>query len=274
MEWHGNLPQEITEQIKSRIPNVNDGRFNLAIDYNISLSITDHLNNTNLVGAIECLMDARKRFSQIQYSLYQALTCVTWNREFTSTSSEENAIFAGQYYLSYVSLLLYAAAEDIASFIIRFMNIKADISVYFKTDKGKRKLKGMKFPSDHVKVGIFLRENYKGHPLTNICSNLKADQDWQKALDYRNTWVHDKPPSIKGSGVEFTREKNSAIDSNGNQVTYLSLPKQEYTIDDLMDICLKAGEAFATALAELAEIVINDRAELSKMFIQPDKDQP
>lgn len=105
-----------------------------------TLIITDHLNNTNLIGAIECLDDARKRYSQIQYSLYEAHTNVIWNREFTSQPCEGNAIFTGEYYLSYATLLMYAVAEDLSFFITYFLNIEKDIKVFYDSEEGKRKL--------------------------------------------------------------------------------------------------------------------------------------
>ncbi|MCJ7530802.1 MAG: hypothetical protein MUO64_07190 [Anaerolineales bacterium] len=274
MDWHGNLPKEKIDQIIFKIPNINYERFRLAVDINYSLSITDHLNNTNLIGAIECLDDARKRYSQIQYSLYEALTCVIWNQEFAIQPCEENSIFTGEYYLSYATLLMYAAAEDIASFIVHFMNISAEIKTYFDSEKGKRKLKRIIFPSDHVKVGVFLRENYEGYSITNICLKLKDNNDWNKALERRNAWVHEKPPSIKGSSVEFTREKNVIVDANGNNVMVLKAPPQDYSIDDLCNIVLNATKALAITLAELAEIVINEKEVLKNTFIQPSEDQP
>jgi len=273
MDWHGNLPQEKFEQIILRIPSVNDERFRLAVDVNFSLSITDHLNNTNLIGAMECLDDARKRYSQIQYSLYEAHTCVIWNREFTSQPCEENAILTGEYYLSYATLLMYAVAEDLSFFITYFLNIEKDIKVFYDSEEGKRKLEKANITSNAAKVGIFLSKKFKEHPLTNAIVKLHNNPDWIKALEYRNTWVHDKPPSIKGGGVEFTRDKKFTVDANGNEVTFLTAPQQKYSIDDLLDIGLKASEALAGTLAELAEIVINEKEALKNTFIQPNKDQ-
>ena len=274
MDWHGNLPKEKIDQIIFKVPNINDERFRLAVDINFSLSITDHLNNTNLIGAIECLDDARKRYSQIQYSLYEALTCVIWNREFAIQPCEENAIFTGEYYLSYATLLMYAAAEDISFFIVHFLNIDVDIKAFFDTEEGKRKLESGNITSNAAKVGIYLFENNNGHPVTNIICKLHNNSDWHKALEYRNTWVHEKPPSIKGAGGEFTRKKNVIVDANGNEVMIIKAPPQKYSIDDLCNIVLNATKALAITLAELAEIVITEKEVLKNTFIQPSEDKP
>jgi len=274
MDWHGNLPKEEVGKIILRIPNINNERFRLAIDINLFLINTDHLNNTNLIGAIECLDDARKRYSQIQYSLYEALTCVIWNREFALQPCEKNAIFTGEYYLIYATLLMYAAAEDISAFIIHFMNINTDIKAFFESKKGKRKLEKEDVTSNAAKIGIYLFEKNRGHPITKIILKLHKNSDWQKALEYRNTWVHEKPPTIKGSGVEFTREKNVTVDANGNKFITIKAPLQKYSINDLCDIGLNVTEALAITLAELAEIIINEKEVLqNNTFIQPSKDQ-
>jgi hypothetical protein len=272
MDWHGNLPKERKDQIILRVPNINDERFSMAVNYDLSSSITDHLKNTNLVGAIECLDDARKRYSQIQYSLYEALTCVIWNREFALQPCEENAKFTGIYYLSYATLLMYAAAEDISFFIIHFLNIDEKIKAFFVSEEGKRKLEKGSVTSNAARVGIYLFENKRDHPISTIILKLHKNIDWQKALEYRNRWVHEKPPSIKGAGVEFTREKNIIVDANGNNVMIIKAQPQNYSIDDLCNIVQNATKALVVALVELAEIVINEKEVLKYSFIQPSED--
>jgi hypothetical protein len=116
MDWHGNLSKEKIDQIILSIPNIDDERFRLAVNIDFGLIIINQIKSTNLIGAIECLDDARKRYSKIQYSLYEAFTCIFWNREQALQPSEENAILTGEYYLSYATLLMYAVAEDILFF--------------------------------------------------------------------------------------------------------------------------------------------------------------
>lgn len=123
------------------------------------------------------------------------------------------------------------------------------------------------------KVGIYLYENMKTNEITNVVLGLKNDPDWKKALKYRGDWVHNKPPSIKGLSSEFVRKNKIKTDKNGNKIMYIGAQKQEYTIDQWLDITLHATEAITSILSNIIETAIIRKSEMRNLFIDPKKDQ-
>jgi hypothetical protein len=273
MELRGEITKEMTEHINQKIPKVMEEKFLIATSLNLSISLVDICTDSNLQGAIVCLTDAGKKFSFLQFTLFEALACLAWYRRFSPQSSEKEVIVTGKYYLDYATQLLYAIGEDISWFIIFLLNIEEAINTYFKSSDGKKKLKNMRLVSKMGKVGIYLHENMEANEITNIVIRLKNDPNWKKALKYRGDWVHNGPPNIKGLGNEFVRKNKICIDKNGNKVTYIGAQKQKYTIDQWVDITLHATEALTSALSDFIEIAIERKCEIKKFFINPKQEQ-
>lgn len=267
----GDISDELMRQIDQRIPKIDMERFFLATTPDWGITLLDFCSDSNFHGTIECLSDAEKRFSFLQYTLFEAFACLAWYRNNLSESNEKEKTIIGKYYLDYANQLLYATGEDISWFIIFYLNIEESLGVYFKSEEGKKKLEKKRLISKMGKVGIYLKENFSGNPITEIVVRLKNDINWNKALKYRDEWVHNKPPGIIGMGNEFIRKNKITKDKNGKKVMYLGAHKQEYTIEQWLDITLHATEALASILSELLELVIQKRIEMKNHFIDPQK---
>ena len=98
--------------------------------------------------------------------------------------------------------------------------------------------------------------------ITSIVSNLHKNPDWKKALDYRNTWVHDKPPIISGLGNEFPRKIHRiTTDATGAKNLEILGGVPQYSIDQLLHVTSNATQALSTALSEIVEMVLSDNGK-------------
>ena len=255
MNLHGILSEYTTDQINSKIPLIDEDKFSRATSLTLRAIFSDLSNETNLKGAIECLKDARKRFELIRIGLFEAMACITWHRnQAAQAPDEESAIITGKFYLDYVMLLMYATAEDLSYFITHLYNID--------NIKINANLKKKNLVSHASKVGVYLSKNMPNDKITAIVLQLKDDPDWSNVLSYRDKWVHEKPPVLYGSDLELTRKKLIVKNDNGTKTMYIAGPKQEYTIDQLLEMGLNATKALALALSSILEVLIEEREKM------------
>ena len=248
------LPNEKIKEIESTIPKLNSW-----INYNVlGTSINDLLNGTNTSAALVCLEDARNRFSFIQTALFEAQAKIAWYLEISPNAPDEfQATASGKFFLDYVTLLLYAIGEDISFFIIHYFNL--NITDYVKRPEIQAILDKKKISSNAGKVALYLSREMKNAKITGIISNLHKNPDWKKAIDYRNTWVHDKPPIISGLGNEFPRKiLRISTDETGKKNLEILSGVPKYSIDQLLHVASNATQALSTALFEIVGMVLSD----------------
>ena len=255
MDIYDYLPSKKIEEIDSKIPKINSW-----IKYNVlSTSVNDLLNGTNTSAALVCLDDARNRFSFIQTALFEAQAKIAWYLEISPNAPDEfQATASGKFFLDYVTLLLYAIGEDISFFITHYFNV--NITEYVKRPEIHSTLEKKKVSSNAGKVALYLSKELKDARITNIVSNLHKNPDWKKALDYRNTWVHDKPPIISGLGNEFPRtiHRISTDETTGIKNLEILGGVSQYSINQLLQVVSNAAEALSIALLEIVEMVLSD----------------
>lgn len=263
----GSIPDDKRDQIDQTIPSL-DPRLFLATVPGLITGMHDLFNEAKLGVAIECLNDARKRFFFVQTALFEAQACLVWYRELTPDAPlEGQAIMGCKFYLDYVTLLLYATAEDLSFFIFYFLGLEESLTTFLDEPATKQQLTRKKISSNAGKVGLFLAKRMLDHPITHIILKLHRDQAWKIALDYRNTWVHDKPPIVSGLGIEFSRDKHLVIGDDGKRRLYIgggTHPK--FVIDDLLTTVLNATQALADTFSHITRIVIEEREALGEVF--------
>ena len=136
-------------------------------------------------------------------ALREAYACLIWYREFSEQEHREIVATAtGKFYVDYAALLLYATAEDISYFVTNLLGIESESRDYIQDPKNAKRIEKKKISSNAARVGIFLAEKYKDQEITRTLLDLHKDHSWQEAMNYRNTWVHDKPAIIKGLGIQ------------------------------------------------------------------------
>lgn len=263
----GTLTDDKRKQIEQTIPQI-DSRLLLAVFPGFITSMHDLLNEAKLGVAIECLSDARKRFSLVQTGLFEAQACLTWYRELTPDAPLDlQAVTSCKFYLDYVTLLLYATAEDISFFILYFLDLEAILRVFLEEPTTKQQMAKKRISSHAGKIGYFLAQRMRDHPITAAILLLHKNPDWKTAIDYRNTWVHDKPPIIAGLGIEFSRHKHVVTGDDGNRTLYVGGGTDpQFTVEQLLTTILSAAHALADTLSHITTIVIGEREALGEVF--------
>ena len=263
----GLLSTKKLEEISNLLPAL-DNRFGLATFQEPGVDIQDLDRRSTLGVALVCLNDAGQRFYQTRIALHEAFACLSWYREESPKAPLElQAIALGKFYADYAALLLYAIREDIATFITYFLGIDADLKQYLIDPQIVYKLEGMKVSSNAAKIGIYMRDKFPDHSITKAILWLHSNRHWKKAIEYRNLWVHEKPPIIYGLGIEYDRESRVEESDDGKKSIGLGGgSKAKYTVDQLLEIVLSATFALAKTLSELVGILICRREEFGEKF--------
>ncbi|HEU5101504.1 MAG TPA: hypothetical protein VFU22_20920 [Roseiflexaceae bacterium] len=253
----GQLPEHKLQEIDSLLPQLDD-RFPFAAFPGPSVDLYDLTHNGHLGISLACLSDSGYRLQEMRLGLHEAYACLAWYREETAQPSEFEAVLTSRFYIDHVAMLLYAAAEDIAAFIINFLECQ-DGFVRFAQN-----LRNARVTSNAAKVGMFLRQHFADHDITNIIFTLHRTPEWDQALEYRNKWVHEQPPLVDGLGIQLNRL--SRISEDGTSISFGGGAPPEYTIDQLLEIMHQATIAFAACFSQLLDIVIQRREALGERF--------
>lgn len=254
MEFYEFLSDEQVREIDSKIPKIERW-----INYSVlGIGICDIVNGTEINPALVCLEDARNRYSFVQTALFEGQAKMKWYLEIMQDAPNKDAAVAcGKYYFDYVTLLLYAIAEDIADFLIKYYNI--DITNFKKRPEIKTILERDNRTSKAGTVGLYLQKEMGNEKISKIISTLITNRSWHYAIEYRNDWVHKKPPIISELGDELPRDMyREETDANGNKryTVLAGIPK--YSINELLQIIINASRALTIALCEIAEMVVSD----------------
>ena len=201
--------------------------------------------------AAACFRDIKITLAETRYALLESLAHKIWYREKTDPPNELNAVFFGRFYADDAALRLYSAAEHLAKAIVYILNIDDNI---IKTNRS-----GSRFGT----IRKILLQKKPKHPITRAIDALYKSKEWKSTVKYRDSWVHQQPPIIKGLGVVYERkrrwkrsEKDRTLEIGGGG------DKAQYSIDDVLGfICLSLSQ-FKDTLATVLGFYI---AELNKM---------
>lgn len=259
----GELPKEKLEEIESKLPVV-DSRSLLIYSQSLGVAIHDIKAKGNLGEALVCFEDAIARFKQVRMALHETYAGLIWYRELTPNAPNEiTAVFVSKFYLDYAALILYAIGEDVAAFVTSFLNIEKQVKKFWSDEKRQNK----SVSSNAAKVGLYLDKNLPDHPLTQHILELRNNDDWRKALKYRNTWVHEKPPIIKDLGITYSRRSRRTKKVGGKVEISLgggSLP--DHSIDELLVIVHSATHTLSKVLSKITELILQEREKLGDSF--------
>jgi len=256
-----NLSDENRKRIQAKLPVIDD-RFLLGTQFGFSVGTYDTDNKTSLHISLVCLYDAFRRLEMTVTALYRSYQGYVWYKEESKQSvgsKEFWAVREGKFYADYVVLLLYATAEDFAAFILHFLEIEDEFNNWLKEDSTKKKLEKKRISSLQAQVGVFMAENYKTHRITQLILSLRDDEFWNKAMSYRNTWVHEKPPIIGGLGHEYNRETRLEFGENYRSFPFGLGSPTDFKVEELIELANKATEICAKVASELLEVLIEKR---------------
>jgi hypothetical protein len=197
-------------------------------------------HDSTVPQASVCLNDAMAALGEASYATFEAEAHLIWYRQLSKTSpNEPAAVFFGRFYAADVALRLYAAGEHLASAIVDMLEITNSQLAPFR----KKRV------SLQSTVADFMRKRMQSHLLTKRVIALGTSKEWQKAMDYRSSWVHDQPPTVAGLGHVFERKKRwTRVEQNGSVLYTLGVgggDPPKYTIDQIIAFVEPALNAFA-----------------------------
>ena len=255
----GQLSEKKQQEIDTTIPKI-DKKLLIAASQSLKIDIHDLTKNSTLGIALVALQDAARRFTSTSLALYEGYACLAWYLEESDKAPEAAAAaHTGRFYADCAALLLYAAAEDVAAFIISFLDAENDFKSYLNDPNTQNLMETLKISSSAAKVGLYMKERHPNHQMTALILALNDDQAWKKIMRYRNTWTHSQPPIVDGLGIQYKRESRVIETEEGSFVPFGGGSQPEYSIDDLLESVLLAFKAFETLLLGLSEIVLTYR---------------
>lgn len=218
--------------------------------------LNDIDKGTSLELALICLSDAYTRCGYCNLALHEAFAALAWYRDESPKAPQEfEAIFIGKFYADYVPLILYAGAEDVADFIAHFLGIRDDVRGFLRNPEIRRKLDDKRVSSYAGQMALYMGCKYPSHEITRIISELHRNSHWRAAMEYRNTWVHEKPPIVDGLGIQFERRSQKELEADQWVIPASAGSAPKYDIDQLVELANQATHAFAAALNALIDIV-------------------
>lgn len=253
----GELDNEIARRIEAQLPNINAIRLRI-LGFNPDfISLGSPVGSPLTVAAV-CLQDATAVLQEARYALLEAMAHLVWYREKSDPPNESLALFFGKFYADDVALRLYAAAEHTANAIINMLDLENGLSRF-------KKAKMSRVSSQQALVGIYLTAELPDHEITKTVLKLKNSDDWRKIREYRDEWVHNKPPIIKGLGVGYER-RNRIVKSEG--ATHISIGSGDspsYSVDELLGIAKLA----MSELTKVTEHLVGYYAKLLEEHYPP-----
>lgn len=202
--------------------------------------------NSKLDVATVCLRDASEVACDAVYALRQAYANLIWFREDAPDAPQElNACNFCKFYIDDVALRLYASAEHIRNFVIGFFDIQ----------KPSLKLFGKRGSSKFDIVSKYLYKEMPSHAMTVAIRELLSNGDWEKVIDYRNTWVHQQPPLIAGLGIVYKRKSRWTNSNNSHKLGLGGGDKPDITVDELLEGVSSATHSLVNLLAELTNLL-------------------
>lgn len=191
--------------------------------------------------AVVCLRDAADYMQEARYALKECISRRVFYTEEIEPPNETNANFFGRFFADGAVLRLYSCAEHIANCIRFFLPITDDELRRYREDRC--------YTSMAATVGTFLTKERPNHPITLAVLQLAESDDWQFVRQYRNQWVHDQRPAIKGLGVFYERRRRWRISDEGRAMLGIGAGDQPpLTLDTLV-------ARIQNALAALLEVM-------------------
>jgi len=195
--------------------------------------------------AAVCLDDARQRMSEINLALHEFHAHRIWYRSKKKPPDLITATWLERFFLDDAALRIYAAWQHLILALRRMEGIsKQDLKRYRPTRGVPRSSVSLYLEHERPQLGVSTR-----------VSIFECSPSWSFVVNYRNTWVHEQPPTIEGLGMVFHRERRwkPLPDGSGMRLAIGGGDKPKHTIDDLHKNFDQAARGFIDALRAAAE---------------------
>ena len=203
---------------------------------------------SNIPEALVCLQDVVHTFREARYALHEVSAHKVWYLEKKDPPNEKTAISFRRFYIDDAALRLYSAGEHLADGLTRMLEIHdRELKPYRQNCMSKQ-----------ATVGQFLLKERPSHPLTKAVDELARSENWCKTRRYRDEWVHEQPPTMKGLGIVYKRGKRWK-GSPTKKEYMLGIgggDAPEYSVDDVIKFVKAAWFEFSDALDAVIEFYI------------------
>lgn len=246
----GKLDKETAARVEKGLPDITEIRkatLSLQPDF-ISMGFPP--GSTIPIAAV-CLQDVTSTLEEVRYALFESLAHIVWYREKSEPPNEPLAVFFGRFYADDAALRLYSAGEHLAEAIICALEISnLDLKKYKKT--GRPDDQGSKQSA----VGKYLKAERSDHPVNKAILKLIRQGEWFQMINYRNEWVHSKPPIVEGQGIEYERRNRLQVSATHIGVSFGGGDAPKYSVDELLGFIKPASSSFTEAVIEIYEYYV------------------
>lgn len=105
--------------------------------------------------------------------------------------------------------------------------------------------------SKQITVWKYLEREQPKHTITQAIKKLAQSEEFKATLNYRNDWVHGKPPIIKGLGIQYERRTRWEIGENYIGLSGGGGDEHKYSDEDLINMVRPALFVFVEALTNV-----------------------
>lgn len=242
----GKLDKESAARIEQQLPYVTDLKVAAFVLQPDMLSFAFPPDSKIPIAAV-CFHDVACTLEEVRYALFESLAHLVWHRQKCEPPNEVLAIFFGRFYADDAALRLYTAREHLTEAVVSML------------EAPKQKL---------WVLAKALKEKSPNDPIGQVISKLLESDQWHKTIQYRNKWVHDKPPILAGTGIAYERRNRLVIEDNSEGVTFGGGDEPQYSIDGLLDFLIPAMRLFvdtASALVRLYGDLINRKQDMLQL---------
>lgn len=242
----GKFNKETALKVEESLPSVHNVRI-ATLNFSPEFISIGFPPASKIPTAAVCLQDATSSLGEVRYALLESFMQILWYREKCEPPNEKYAIFFGKFYADDTALRMFAVREHLAEAITNILGLnKQDIKDFRKNIKSDKL----------TNIGKSLRNTSSNHPLANSICKLVESNDWIKTIDYRNRWVHNKPPIIKGLGVNYERKNRLTVTSNSIGVSFGQGDEAELSIDELLAFIKSAFFLLVELTTEIVDYFI------------------
>lgn len=197
--------------------------------------------------AAPCLNDSYYMLCEARYALIEGFNQVRQNRA-NNPPDEWHAAFFGQFYGADVTLRLYAAGEHLANAVVEILAIDRAALEGFRKN-GRSSLQSV--------IAKYLASRLPRHSICDAVQKLGRSKDWKRSMNYRNDWVHEQAPQVRGLGIQFKRSEEYWVEGRDSAGTWHEIGfggqgTPDLSVDDLLEFAGGAACAFTELLTFIA----------------------
>lgn len=247
----GQISDKKLSEVSEKVPNLRELWNIVRLLSPDSISIKFGPKSRVPIAAV-CLNDALSATGEATYALKEAYAHEVWYREESQPPNLNTSNYFVKFYSDDAALRMYAASEHLATAIIEMLQVGK------KTLKRDRK----RGTSISVTVGKYLIRHRPKHPISLVISELAHSADWQKAIIYRDRWVHNQPPLVSGFGIQWRRKQRWEELKTGDRVTGHRMygggsgDKPEYTVEEIRSFVSNALFTFVQTLSKVTDFYV------------------